>query len=85
MEAKISKQERLIFKKYQPRHKVKNREISQVHYLLGLPTYSLHDPKRIPFFLLTNILGGPAMNSRLNLSLREKYGFVYGVEAQFLT
>jgi predicted Zn-dependent peptidase len=52
---------------------------------MGLPTYSLHDPKRIPFYLLTNILGGPAMNSRLNLSLREKHGFVYGVEAQFLS
>ena len=85
MGTKISIQERLIFNTYQPHHQVKNREISQVHYLMGLPTYSLHDPKRIPFFLLTNILGGPAMNSRLNLSLREKYGLVYGVEAQFLT
>ena len=85
IEAKINVQERPIFNTYQPNHQVKNREISQVHHLMGLPTYSLHDPKRIPFFLLTNILGGPAMNSRLNLSLREKYGFVYGVEAQFLT
>ena len=85
METKKSIQKRLNFKTYQPYHQVKSREISQVHYLMGLPTYSLHDPKRIPFFLLTNILGGPAMNSRLNLSLREKYGFVYGVEAQYLT
>ena len=85
MEAQISTHERPVFSCYQPHHKSKNREISQVHHLMGLPTYSLHDPKRIPFYLLTNILGGPAMNSRLNLSLREKYGFVYGVEAQFLS
>jgi predicted Zn-dependent peptidase len=85
LEAQLSTQKRPVFNGYQAHHQSKNREISQVHHLMGLPTYSLHDPKRIPFYLLTNILGGPAMNSRLNLSLREKHGFVYGVEAQFLS
>ena len=85
LEAQLGIQKRPIFNAYQALHQSKNREISQVHHLMGLPTYSLHDPKRIPFYLLTNILGGPAMNSRLNLSLREKHGFVYGVEAQFLS
>jgi predicted Zn-dependent peptidase len=33
--------------------------------------------------MLVNLLGGPAMNSRLNLALREKYGFVYAVEANY--
>jgi predicted Zn-dependent peptidase len=85
IEAQLGIQKRPVFNGYQAHHQSKNREISQVHHLMGLPTYSLHDPKRIPFYLLTNILGGPAMNSRLNLSLREKHGFVYGVEAQFLS
>jgi predicted Zn-dependent peptidase len=39
---------------------------------------------RIPFFLLNNILGGPGMNSRLSLSVREKYGLVYAIDAQYL-
>jgi len=85
LKAQLGIQKRPIFNGYKAHHQSKNREISQVHHLMGLPTYSLHDPKRIPFYLLTNILGGPAMNSRLNLSLREKHGFVYGVEAQFLS
>jgi predicted Zn-dependent peptidase len=45
----------------------------------------LHDDRRIPFFLLTNILGGPGMNSRLSLSVREKYGLVYSIDAQYLS
>src|SRR5690606_23944638 len=44
---------------------------------------SLHDPKRFKLFLLNNILGGPSMNSRLNLALREKYGYVYNVESVY--
>ena len=41
----------------------------------------MHDKKRIPLFLLNNILGGPGMNNRLNVSLREKHGLVYNVES----
>ena len=74
---------RLFFSDYQPKQEEQRIEISQVHYLMGLPAYNLHAPERIPFYLLTNILGGPGMNSRLNLNLREKHGFVYVVEAQF--
>ena len=37
----------------------------------------------MPFFVLNNILGGHSLNSRLNLSLRENYGYVYGVESSF--
>ena len=33
--------------------------------------------------MLTNILGGPGLNSRLNMALREKYGFVYAIEANY--
>jgi predicted Zn-dependent peptidase len=35
--------------------------------------------------MLVNMLGGPGMNSRLNLSLREKYGFVYSIDAHYVS
>jgi predicted Zn-dependent peptidase len=41
----------------------------------------MYSEKRYPLFLLNNILGGPGMNSRLNVSLREKHGLVYSVES----
>jgi predicted Zn-dependent peptidase len=55
----------------------------QAHLMLGCRAMPLADPSRLPFFLLNNILGGPALNSRLNLSLREKYGLVYTVESNY--
>jgi predicted Zn-dependent peptidase len=33
--------------------------------------------------LLNNMFGGPAMNSRLNLNIREKYGFTYNLESSY--
>lgn len=71
------------YENYMPSHRKEKKELAQIHYGLGLPIYHLKHPKRIPFFLLCNILGGPAMNSRLNLSLRENNGLVYGVEANY--
>ena len=59
------------------------KPITQAHVAIGRTSYSLKDENRIPFFLLINILGGPSMNSRLNLSLREKHGFVYGIDASY--
>ncbi len=60
-----------------------DKPITQAHVALGKTSYGLKDKNRIPFFLLINILGGPGMNSRLNLSLREKHGFVYGIDASY--
>ena len=53
----------------------------QAHVMLGVRTFSYDDPRRMPLFLLNNILGGPGMNARLNLSLRERHGLVYTVES----
>lgn len=58
-----------------------DKDTSQTHALIGSRTYSFHDPKRKVLTLLNNILGGPGMNSRLNMQLREKYGYVYNVES----
>ncbi len=74
---------RSLFNSYRPSIITKHRDFTQTYCAIGNVAYSLNDPKRIPFFMLTNILGGPAMNSRLNLELREKYGFVYSVESSF--
>ncbi|MBO7538595.1 MAG: insulinase family protein [Prevotella sp.] len=53
----------------------------QSHVMLGTRAYNVHHPLRIPLYLLNNILGGPGMNARLNLSLRERNGLVYTVES----
>lgn len=53
----------------------------QAHVMLGSRTFAFNDIRRMPLYLLNNILGGPGMNARLNLSLREKNGLVYTVES----
>lgn len=64
-------------------HKKVLKPITQAHCMLGCQTYALTHPNRLGFFLLNNLLGGPALNSRLNLSLREKFGLVYSVESNY--
>lgn len=53
----------------------------QAHVMIGTRAYDIHHPLRIPLYLLNNILGGPGMNARLNLVLRERHGLVYTVES----
>ncbi len=55
----------------------------QVHAIIGGMAPGYKDDERRGMALLTNILGGPALNSRLNLSIREKYGYSYNVEAGY--
>ena len=74
---------RTAFQNYTPINKAVHKEISQTHCAMGKPALSLFDPNRFKLFLLNNILGGPSMNSRLNLALREKYGYVYNVESVY--
>lgn len=53
----------------------------QAHVMQGTKAYAYNDPRRMTLYLLNNILGGPGMNARLNLSLRERHGLVYTVES----
>ena len=53
----------------------------QSHVMLGSRTFGYDDERRLPLYLLNNMLGGPGMNARLNLSLRERHGLVYTVES----
>lgn len=57
----------------------------QAHVVVGCPTFGGDDPERFPLMLLSNLLGGPGMNSRFNVRLREKAGLVYSVDAYMNT
>jgi len=57
----------------------------QAHVMLGTQAYDIHHPLRIPLYLLNNMLGGPGMNARLNLALRERNGLVYTVESTMVS
>ncbi|MDR0832945.1 MAG: insulinase family protein [Candidatus Symbiothrix sp.] len=59
----------------------RDKDLHQAHLIIGSQGFSLHDPRRIGLYFLNNLLGGPGMNSRLNLALREKHGLVYTVES----
>lgn len=61
-----------------------HRNTHQAHVMLGARAYSASDPRRWALYLLNNLLGGPAMNSRLNLALRERNGLVYSVESSMV-
>lgn len=69
---------------YKPREEVLKREVKQAKCAIGRDAFPIHHEDRIPLYLLVNILGGPGMNSRLNLSLREKHGLVYAVDAHYI-
>lgn len=57
----------------------------QSHCIIGSPAYHYNDKKRIGLILLNNLLGGPGMNSRLNLNLREKNGIAYNIYSCYTT
>ncbi len=59
------------------------RDTFQKHVMLLGEAYSLTDPRRLQLYLLNNILGGPGMNSRLNLALRERRGYSYSAESHY--
>ena len=60
---------------------IRHRGTHQAHVMIGTRAYAATDRRRWALYLLNNILGGPGMNSRLNLSLRERRGLVYTVES----
>ncbi|MDH8701717.1 putative Zn-dependent peptidase [Dysgonomonadaceae bacterium PH5-43] len=62
-------------------NKLVNNNLYQSHVMIGGRGYDFYDKKRLGLYLLNNILGGPGMNSRLNIQLREKNGLVYTVES----
>lgn len=69
--------------KYTPSHVASPRETFQAHCIIGNTGYDLQHERRIGLHLLNNIIGGPGLNTRLNMSLREKNGYSYHTESHF--
>ena len=57
----------------------------QAHVMIGTRAYDVNDDRRMPLYLLNNMLGGPGMNAKLNLALREHNGLVYTVESTMVS
>jgi len=66
---------------YKPFNIAKERNTYQAHCIMGNMAYRLKDKKRMPLYLLNNVLGGPGMNSRLNMALRERKGYAYSIDS----
>lgn len=81
--AKSNTHKRSPFRDYKPREKELKRDTYQSHAIIGNVAFSYNNKNKVPFSLLTNIIGGPAMNSRLNLNIREKYGYTYTLESNY--
>ncbi len=74
---------RKAFTNYQTTHHKENKDTVQSHCILGNIAYPYSHPKRFTLALLNNLMGGSALNSRLNFSLREKKGLVYNIESNY--
>ncbi len=77
------RRERTPFTQYVPKSRSVKKSTQQTNVMLGLPAYSIKDDKRVPFLLLNNLMGGQGMNTRLNMSVREKKGLVYSIESNY--
>ncbi len=74
---------RMQIDSYSAKNLTVKKSTYQKHCIIGCPSYSLTEAKRIGMHLLNNVLGGPGLNSRLNLSLRERKGIAYNVESVY--
>ena len=64
---------------------VMQKNTHQAHVMIGTRAYDVNDDRRMPLYLLNNMLGGPGMNAKLNLALREHNGLVYTVESTMIS
>lgn len=70
---------------YEPKEEIIDKGTHQAHVMIGNRAYDVHDERRMALYLLNNILGGPGMNARFNLSLREHHGLVYTVDSSMVS
>ncbi len=68
---------------YRPESRIDKRNNHLSHCIIGSIAPEFSSPMRMPIVMLNNVLGGPAMSSRLGLNIREKYGFAYSIESQY--
>lgn len=75
--------ERAGFHSYKPLHEHVLKKCYLSHCTIGNTAFQQKHPLRHAMILLNNVLGGPGMNSRLNLNIREKFGFCYSIESHY--
>lgn len=68
---------------YKPVEKIVKRRNHQTHCMLGNQAYDVNHRLKTTMVLLNNMLGGPGLNSRLNMAVREKHGFCYNIESHY--
>ncbi|HLN73821.1 MAG: M16 family metallopeptidase [Methylococcaceae bacterium] len=68
---------------YQPEKRIVQKDTFQAHCIIGNLAPDVFSNRRMPMILLNNIIGGPSMNSRLNMLLRERNGMAYNVESNY--
>jgi len=78
-----AKNTRKPVKDYKPSKHHLNKKTHQAHCIIGNIAYNVFDPKKNILYLLNNILGGPCLNSRLSMSIRERNGLTYDIESNF--
>jgi predicted Zn-dependent peptidase len=81
--AKSRKRQRIKINNFAPGNITQEKNTFQVHALTGARAYQVLDERRITLHLLNNILGGPGLNSRLNMALRERNGYSYQTESHY--
>lgn len=82
-ESPKSNDKRVKFEGYTPKQIIQERDTHQVHHVMGTEAYAADHPKRMGLIIMNNYLGGPGMNSRLNLMIREKHGIAYNIESHY--
>lgn len=78
-----SQRNRVEFTDYIARHEISDKETHQYHCMLGGIAPGFEDDDRRQMILLNNVLGGPSLNNRLNINIREKFGHTYNIESNF--
>ncbi len=74
---------RTPFTNYRPAKQSETKSSYLSHCMIGNIAYSRTHPKKLTLLLISNLLGGPALNSRLNMTIREKYGYAYSIESMY--
>ncbi len=82
-ETRLRQNNRKQFENYLPSNREVIKDTYQSHCVMGNLAYDVMHPKRIAMILLNNIVGGQAMNSRLNMALRERKGMAYNIESGY--
>jgi predicted Zn-dependent peptidase len=82
LKTKTNKRKRINI--YKPNDRVLERTVKQAKCAIGRDAYPKDHADRVPLYILVSMLGGSGMNSRLNLSLRERYGYVYSIDAHYI-